>query len=581
MQNAITIMQGEPAEKSASQPVEKLLRIRKAKWSRVIEFSAVVLPALILVLLGGTFNKFVGHAISANPALNFTILGVLFFGVLIIGNCARDLLRQREAATEWFDSVDQPETREKWRRTFGFSLTGEGLHRIFGAKSYQDAESLLEAVQVESNAIALGLEHRMSLAGYLVGGMVALGLLGTFIGLLETLVSISSLITGVVTGLSGNGAVEAAISTMVSELRGPLNSMATAFSASMFGVTGSVVLGLMLVLLRRRNHAFAEQLRSDVQDHAAEVIQKLGLAHENRVTVGFLRQHLGLVSESLARQSGHFEVVAAETQRTDARVGQALAGLERVVEVYSGLASRFVALEGMAAEMAAMNKTSMESLTCAKALNAQVGMLLEAAETSHANERRLSELTEEQRLALADAAKDVGDRIDAGVKSLGQWVAAACAAVQTDVRSVIPALEGISDSNIDLRSALAVIEQVLVQAVDESGKRDEREVQALAKLASAMQAVRDTVGSLSERQSGDLAQSMVRMERHLVDLKGVATSEEALLRSVAQRASESASMLGRQTSVIEGIRMSLERKAPARSSKADEPTDDEEGQNWR
>lgn len=543
------------AEAGASRP---LIRLRRSAAGDFAELVTVLLPALVVIGLAAKYSGFIGNAIAANPALNYTILTVLLVGILSMGHAAWFCLQQRKAVVSWFDSQSSLASAQTWREKYGFSLVGEALKRMFEHKAGKDAEGLVQAVEHEVVAVSHGMDQRMELAGYLVGGMVALGLLGTFIGLLETLASISSLVTGVMAGLNNNGAVETAITTMVGQLRGPLNSMATAFSASMFGVTGSVVLGLMMVLVRRRTGTFTEKFRDDVHDHANATIIRYGLMDENKITIGFLRQHLGAVVDSLTRQAGYFEVAATESTRTEARIATAVESVDRVALVYGDLANRLLAIDGMIAQMRELGTVAVQQLESSKGI-----------ESSLQNLNGISEVSQHHLVALGGHLEQLRRESTESATSLETVTIKNAEATQLVVAEVVEDLSKVLQASIwelaqrmdplvDLQSGLQVIESLLAQANDEVSKRDERSVQANAKLTSTMQVLRDTVASLTERQEADLLQCLARVERHLVDIKGVGSSSESLLKAVVQKASESSSVLGRHTSLLDGMRTALE-----------------------
>jgi hypothetical protein len=88
----------------------------------------------------------------------------------------------------------------------------------------------------------------MILPNFMSGMMVGMGLLGTFIGLLGALAEISKLIGAFSIATSGDPA--AAIRILVERLTSPMQAMGVAFSASLFGVLGSLVMGVLLVGVR-------------------------------------------------------------------------------------------------------------------------------------------------------------------------------------------------------------------------------------------------------------------------------------------------------------------------------------------
>jgi hypothetical protein len=104
------------------------------------------------------------------------------------------------------------------------------------------------------DGISARLDESRDLSRYLVGLLIFLGLLGTFWGLLETMTSIRSVIGGL--GVGGGDPA-----TMFGELKrgleSPLTGMGTAFSSSLFGLAGSLVLGFLdLQAGQAQNHFF-------------------------------------------------------------------------------------------------------------------------------------------------------------------------------------------------------------------------------------------------------------------------------------------------------------------------------------
>jgi hypothetical protein len=83
---------------------------------------------------------------------------------------------------------------------------------------------------------------------FMSGMMVGLGLLGTFVGLLGALAEISKLIGAFSVVNSGDPAES--IRLLVERLTSPMQAMGVAFSASLFGVLGSLVMGVLLVGVR-------------------------------------------------------------------------------------------------------------------------------------------------------------------------------------------------------------------------------------------------------------------------------------------------------------------------------------------
>lgn len=97
---------------------------------------------------------------------------------------------------------------------------------------------------------------------FMSGMMVGLGLLGTFVGLLGALSEISKLIGAFSVVNSGDPAE--AIRLLVERLTSPMQAMGVAFSASLFGVLGSLVMGVLLVGVRNCSGELNSLLESRV-----------------------------------------------------------------------------------------------------------------------------------------------------------------------------------------------------------------------------------------------------------------------------------------------------------------------------
>ena len=92
------------------------------------------------------------------------------------------------------------------------------------------------------DSVASRLDEQRETTRYLVGLLVFLGLLGTFWGLLQTVTSVGTTISA----LDTNGSESVMLFDQLKEgLAAPLKGMGTAFSCSMFGLGGSLILGFL------------------------------------------------------------------------------------------------------------------------------------------------------------------------------------------------------------------------------------------------------------------------------------------------------------------------------------------------
>ncbi len=176
-------------------------------------------------------------AFNANPALNGLILGVLAIGVIYN-------LRQA--------GVISPSVRwvEAFRETVdpGRSRLPRAPGMINAmAKLLLDADARGGRLSPEStrailDSIGTRMDEGREMGRYLMNLLVFLGLLGTFWGLLETVNAVAETINGLA---GAGGAAEDAVSQLIANLREPLSGMGTAFSSSLFGLGGSLVVGFL------------------------------------------------------------------------------------------------------------------------------------------------------------------------------------------------------------------------------------------------------------------------------------------------------------------------------------------------
>ncbi len=202
----------------------------------------VVVAIVAVVLRGGLI-----HAFHANPGLNSLILGVFITGVII--NFRQVLILRPEV--EWLDGWrrGQPVSGGKLRLLAPMaSMLGERRDRM--NLSAMGLRSLLDS-------IAARLEEQRDFGRYFVGLLIFLGLLGTFWGLSHTVGSIGEVIRSL--SVSGNDAV-AAFAKLKAGLASPLRGMGTAFSTSLFGLAGSLVVGFLDLQAGQAQNAFYNDL---------------------------------------------------------------------------------------------------------------------------------------------------------------------------------------------------------------------------------------------------------------------------------------------------------------------------------
>jgi len=219
--------------------------------------SSVVIAAILA--LGFWQSEFALNGIRAQPALNLAIIGVFVFGTIkaLISNFQLfDEYSALQAMKEtWadFDEMERSGDHGGVRRLMRAAEPAKvfKLPTILGPV-YEDVmaellktRSLRTSLSQRNTLIATineGIKNEKSLVSYLTGTLILMGLIGTFIGLMEMVASVGGIIGGL--NEAGTGS-EDAIKNVLHDLQAPLTGMATGFSASLFGLFGSLSLGLI------------------------------------------------------------------------------------------------------------------------------------------------------------------------------------------------------------------------------------------------------------------------------------------------------------------------------------------------
>lgn len=210
---------------------------------RMVGFLAAV--ALVAALL---FEQ-LRHAFATNPVLNSVIVAVLAFG--IVWNLRQVLsLRHEVAWLEGFRAVRGSEAPVQPR------LLAPMASMLSARRSERVSLSAI-AMRSVIDGILSRLDESRELSRYMTGLLIFLGLLGTFWGLLLTISSVAEVIAGMSVG---SGDVNQLFNQLKTGLARPLEGMGTAFSTSMLGLAGALVLGFMDLTAGQAQNRFTNEL---------------------------------------------------------------------------------------------------------------------------------------------------------------------------------------------------------------------------------------------------------------------------------------------------------------------------------
>lgn len=215
---------------------------------------------LLCLALASILHEQIWQAFLNNPGLNGVIFGVLFVGTVFAFRQVVRLLPE----VEWVNGFRLVDPGLEVRRSPRLlapmaSLLGDRVGRM--SISQSTMRGILESIGTR-------LDEARDLLRYLTGLLVFLGLLGTFWGLLETVGSISRVIGSLNVGPESSSVLE----TMKTGLAAPLGGMGIAFSSSLFGLAGSLVLGFLDLQAGQAQNRFY----TDLEDWLSTTVEDLG-----------------------------------------------------------------------------------------------------------------------------------------------------------------------------------------------------------------------------------------------------------------------------------------------------------------
>ena len=190
----------------------------------------LVLVAILAVLMA----DHILFAFMGNPYLNGTIIAVALFG---IGFIMRQVLRLAPEV-RWLRDIQRTKKLNPNARKPVVLATVN----VMLADSHQDRRLSALSLRSVLDGVAARLDEGRELSRYLIGLLIFLGLLGTFWGLLQTIGAVGNVVDGL--DMSG-GDFDSMMAQLQNGLDAPLGGMATAFSSSLFGLAGSLILGFL------------------------------------------------------------------------------------------------------------------------------------------------------------------------------------------------------------------------------------------------------------------------------------------------------------------------------------------------
>ncbi|GLS44313.1 MotA/TolQ/ExbB proton channel family protein [Methylobacterium brachythecii] len=259
-----------------------------------------MLVFLILVgFLAFVLFRQITPAFLANPGLNGLILGVLLIAVLLAFGQVIRLFRE----VSYVNAVAGRQTPPKSKP----SLLGP----LVPAISARTDGATLSGTRAHLDTTAARLDEGREILRYVSGILILLGLLGTFWGLIDTL----SAVGGVISGMRGGGDAAVMFDELKNGLAVPLSGIGLAFSASLFGLASSLIIGFLDLQAGQAHARFHNELEDWlVSGEEQAVTVKAAAAPQQDATLSReLQETLDRLGKQIAEGGGSRSATQAMT----------------------------------------------------------------------------------------------------------------------------------------------------------------------------------------------------------------------------------------------------------------------------
>jgi hypothetical protein len=222
---------------------------------------------LLFLILAGfiafILQKQIVSAFMANPGLNGLIVFVLGFGILLALRQVVRLFRE----VRWVNALPRGESEQVKPPILLAPMAVLLADRPPGA--------MISTITLRAILDSIGsrLDEARDVSRYLTGLLIFLGLLGTFWGLITTVGSLSSVIKSMQVG------ADAAVmfDDLKNGLAAPLAGMGISFTASLFGLAGSLILGFLDLQAGQAQNRFYNELEENLTASTTDTLLEGGV----------------------------------------------------------------------------------------------------------------------------------------------------------------------------------------------------------------------------------------------------------------------------------------------------------------
>ena len=303
---------------------------RKAVKAFTQPVRQILLMLIVVALVGAggylTYSR-ISAVFFANVWLNGVILGVFVIGVLSTFWQVAQLGR----SVSWIEGFAAERPGHEFTTPPQLLVALAALLRTRGSRAQianSSARSILESVGTR-------IDEARDITRYLANLLIFLGLLGTFYGLATTVPAVVDTIRALAPQ-EGESPI-AVFDKLMSGLEAQLGGMGTAFSSSLLGLFGSLVVGLLELFATHGQNRFYRELEEWLSS-----ITKLSFAAAEGAEGGESGIVAGIL-DSMVEQMDALRALHAQADAGRTMVNQRIAALADAVE---GLTARLEAQAG-------------------------------------------------------------------------------------------------------------------------------------------------------------------------------------------------------------------------------------------
>ena len=248
-----------------------------------IYYLYTAMPFVLLLIAAVVYRNAIIKTITSNPhpQINYLIFAITFVGGVLILMSIRKLMVEAKHLSN-FTEAQRSGAEQEQLHEMALNCDADIAYvlRMVAASSGRSITHQEQiALENELHKASSRLNSRNALPQFLGGLLVGMGLLGTFIGLLATLDDIAILISSFGSLDMKTADPIQVFSQMVNRMEAPMHSMGIAFSASMYGLLGSIIIGFMMVSVRRCMGEIISILGSEVAQHIEFALARDGFAY--------------------------------------------------------------------------------------------------------------------------------------------------------------------------------------------------------------------------------------------------------------------------------------------------------------